>query len=588
MNTKLLMATALTLIMALDLTIGMAPALASNPRTQAATAPKKSVVPSVLNYGCQTKAPGQFNSLNEFTCAYDLFVASSIALAEPKKMDEFVKLWTPEIWAKSDLLKMDGVSQDQRIVNTFTLISRMRDFTHERFDFVDTPAQSAAIQKGIVHPELQGGIGASVELTNMADIRAQIWGSAPKKDMTEEIFKALQAKMEQASVIGPDHQLTVDSPVQDGPSWGSLRSGDVITGVDSILSFDGMQEKHVVEDLLRGSPGTTLMLHVKRRTARGVVLNLNFQLVRDVVAIHTVSSHDVNGVRHITIHDYSNDFVVDDYFQAVSEAKEKGMKGIVVNLKGNPGGRLDYTIAMLEMVVQRGQILTTRFRDQGSVSSTQTDYVVEDGYVLMAKKAVGAPNSSQQFESNARVAYTPDYGKKIRLNPQFVYEHPLLPVIGEDMPMVVEINVDSYSASEVYAGAIQATHRGKIVGQPSAGKGAIMNNPHLPEGGGLMITSGQFYPGGEDTKLKGIVPDRLVNDSEDYGKTDPQGDAANAVIEEEYAQLQARKALTVERIKINSARFEEEMKTRDDFDQKPPVDVAAAKLSAAAKAKEKK
>jgi carboxyl-terminal processing protease len=313
------------------------------------------------------------------------------------------------------------------------------------------------------------------------------------------------------------------------------------------------------------------VLHIKRRTAQGTFLSLDFHLVRAVVDQHTVFSRDTNGIRHITIHNFENDYVVDDFYQAVSEAKEKGMKGVVVNLRGNPGGRLDYTLAMLEMVVPRGLILTTHFRDQGSVSSTQTDYVVEDGYVTTAEKVVGAPDSSKKLDAQPRVAYTPTYAAMMHRNPHFVMEHPLLPIIGEDMPFVVEVNVESYSASEVFSGAIQATHRGTIVGEPSAGKGAIMTEVHLPEGGSVMITSGQFYPGGEDTKLKGILPDRLVKASEDFGKTDPVDDAANAVIEEEYARLQARKTLTVERMKVNGERFESEMKERDDNDLKPPA-----------------
>jgi carboxyl-terminal processing protease len=259
-----------------------------------------------------------------------------------------------------------------------------------------------------------------------------------------------------------------------------------------------------------------------------------------------------------------------DFYNAVSEAKKLGMKGITIDLRGNPGGRMDYVVGMLQMVTARGLILTTRQRDPGSDKVVQTEYSVADGYGTTAQKAVGEPDANKQLDAEPRVAFDESYARAAMRNPTLVYEHPLLPVIDEDMPVAVLVDVDSYSASEIFAGAIQAMHRGQIVGQPSAGKGAIMTSLPLPEGGGADVTSGQFYPGGADTKHKGIIPERIVETSKDYGRTDPQLDAAKAYVETTWTQLQAVKKLQTERTTVNDARFEDDMAKRDANDLKPP------------------
>lgn len=527
---------------------------------------------------CRTKAPGIFDSVHEYTCAFQLIRAFSMPLADDAKRAEFERQFAPSVWLKSEYLKMDGVSEADRIKNTFALIRRARDFTHERFDFVHDAAEKKAMDTATRHPVLDGGIGAQLRLNNMWQIQKAIWDGVPDGGMTGQQY---MDKMKSLGIIGPGHELVIDAPVRQGPADGILKAGDIIVEVGNVCKdtvclnpitwtpVAGMDQDSAIK-LIRGELGTSVQLKVLRTNSAGKQIPLTLTILRDQVKQRAVTIHDTpNGIRHIEIENFTNDFLLDDFYNAVTGAEKAGMKGIDINVRGNPGGRLDYVTAMLQMLVPRGLILKQVMRDPGSSNLTQIDTTMADGYAIIATKNFADPDSTKQIQAAERVAYDPSYAVAAARNPGFVDAHPLLPVISADMPITVEINVDSYSASEIFAGALQATHRAVIVGQGSAGKGAIMPELPLPEGGGMDITNGQFYPGGMDTKHKGIIPDKLVEQAKDFGQTDAQRDVADATLLEAYARIQTLRAFEAERVKINDARFEAEMAKRDAADLLP-------------------
>ncbi|CAN5291514.1 hypothetical protein BH10CYA1_BH10CYA1_28380 [soil metagenome] len=551
------------------------------PATQVKPQQAPTITPNTNNAGidndCRTKAPGGFNSVHEYTCAFQLIRAFSMPLADDAKRAEFEKQFAPSLWLKSDYLKMDGVSEADRIKNTFALIRRARDFTHERFDFVHDAAEKAAMDTASRHPVLEGGIGAQLRLNNMWQIQKAIWDGVPDGTMTGKLY---MEKMKALGLIGPGHELIIDAPVRQGPADGVLKAGDVIVEIGNVCKdavcanpivwtpVAGMDQDSAIK-LIRGELGTSVQLKVLRTNSAGKQIPLTLTLLRDQVKQRAVTIHDVGGIRHIEIENFTNDYLLDDFYDALTGAEKAGMRGIDINVRGNPGGRLDYVTAMLEMLVPRGMILKQVMRDPGSSNLTQIDTNMEDGYAIIATKVASAPDSTKQVTAVERVAYDPSYAVAAARNPGFVDAHPLLPVISLSMPITVEINVDSYSASEIFAGALQATHRAVIIGEGSAGKGAIMPSLPLPEGGGMDITNGQFYPGGLDTKHKGIIPDKIVEMAKDFGQTDAQRAAADAALLEMYARIQAIKAIETERIKINDARFEAEMAKRDAADLLP-------------------
>ncbi len=530
-----------------------------------------------IDNDCRTKAPGIFNSVHEYTCAFQLIRAFSMPLADDAKRAEFEKQFAPSVWLNSEYLKMDGVSEADRIKNTFALIRRARDFTHERFDFVNDPAASADIAKTMYHPVLDGGIGAILRLNNMWEIQKAIFDGAPAAGMTR---KEYMEKMQALAVIGPGHELVIDATVRQGPADGILKAGDIVTDIGTYCKPEGCSDpvawkpvagmsQDAAIKLIRGDLGSSVGLKVLRKNSAGKLIPLTLTLNRDAVKQRAVTIHDVDGIRNIEIENFTNDYLLDDFYDAITGAEKAGMIGININVRGNPGGRLDYVTAMLEMLVPRGLILKQVMRDVGANSLTQIDTSMEDGFAIIATKKSSDPDSEKQIQAAKRVPYDPSYAVAAARNPSFVDQHPLLPAISPDMPITVEINVGSYSASEIFAGALQATHRATLIGQGSAGKGAIMPQLPLPEGGAMEITNGQFYPGGMDTKHKGVIPDKIIDQVEDYGKTDAQRDVAYATLRELSARIKAVRAIEAERAKVNDARFEEEMAKRDAADRLP-------------------
>lgn len=522
------------------------------------------------------KAPGGFNPVAQYTCAYIMMAAHSLPLADKAKLEQFVKDWQPSVWTSSDYLKDVGTEQE-KMDRTYALIRRMRDAlgNPEPFDYVFTPQRMMDQQQNVVRPTIEGGIGALLKLENDWQIYQSLAEAAKNKDLSDEDKQKLY---ETAMTIGPDHRLIIRSPVPGSPSAGVLKQGDVVVAVDG-KKLDGMTMDAAVK-LIRGTLGTNVKLDILRTNSKGVQVPLSFTLLRSNVANHTVIVTDVDGVRHIQIGNFENDLVVSDFYQALVEAKAKGMKGIVVDVRGNPGGRLDYVKAMLEMIVDNGRILMTRQREPGTDKVIQTEFVMDGVAAITETMVVGEPETSKGFQVSKRVTFDARYNAQMQRNPGFVDENPVAAVIDPSMPVVVLLDGNSYSASEIFAGAINGSRRGIVIGQPSAGKDDIMTQLPLPEcaaqadkkcnRGGLAIISGLFYPGGNDTDLTGVIPDRIVELAKDYGKTDAQLEAAIASVNDAHNALVAREKAAADSKKKNSDRFKMIIEKRNANDLLPP------------------
>ena len=537
------------------------------------------------------KAPGEYNSLHDYTCAYIHMSIISLPLAQPEKLEKFVNDWNPGKWASSDELTMSGVPQDERMIRTYALIRRMRDAlgNPEPFDYVHEPKVSAMMRSQVSHPVLEGGIGAQLSMENMWQIQESVFGNLPKDAVpTEESQKELAKKLNEAETIGPGHRLLIDAPVMNGPSWGVLKSGDIVDAIDVVDPTDGSTSRKELTGvtmsdavkLIRGTAGTTVVLHILRKNPQGVEVSLDLSLLRARVKESAVTVKDVGSIRHIIVSNFGNEALMSDFHQALVEAKDQGVKGIVIDLRGNPGGRLDYVTGMLEMVVPRGEILMSRIRTTGSDEVVQKEFVLDGTSLIVETKLVGESDDDKDYQPLKRVAFDDDYDQQARVDPSYVEAHPLEAVVDESMPMAVLINGNSYSASEIFAGAIGSTHRGMLAGQPSAGKNDIMAEVGLPEcatnttdkvcqPGAIDVIEGTFFPGGMDTDLTGVLPDLIVKQNEDFGKTDAQLDAVVAALNNQIAQLELKKAAGDSSRTVNSDRFKKRIKDRNDNDAKP-------------------
>ncbi|MEQ1904553.1 MAG: S41 family peptidase [Pirellulaceae bacterium] len=250
-----------------------------------------------------------------------------------------------------------------------------------------------------------------------------------------------------------DH-LALVSVIRGGPAEaGGLKAGDKITHVDqkSIATHGG--EK--CADLLRGEEGSTVQVTITRGSSAPQSLRLQRRRV-DIPSVETVEMIDkATGIGYIRVANFQKT-TIRDFDAALWSLQRQGMRSLIVDLRGNPGGLLTASVEMADRFVGNGVLVATKGR-----------------------------NPLEDFTHRAELAGT------------------------WRMPLFVLIDENSASASEIFAAAIRDHGRGKIIGTQSYGKGSVQGIfPLNISGGGVRLTTAKFYgPAGESINLVGVKPD---------------------------------------------------------------------------------
>ena len=247
--------------------------------------------------------------------------------------------------------------------------------------------------------------------------------------------------------------VLVVSPIEDTPAFrAGLRSGDQILSIDGLFT-DQISLSEAAKKM-RGAKGTKVKLLVLHKDTLEPV---SIELKRDDIPYHTVKAKELEkGYHWIRLTRFSEN-TTEDLQDALAEAKAKGpIKGIVLDLRNNPGGLVDQSINVADMFLKSGTIMSMRGRDEG------------DEQIYEAKQSKNDINA----------------------------------------PLVVLVNAGSASASEIVAGALRDQNRAFIVGERTFGKGSVQNVIPLPDGTGLKLTVALYYtPSGKSIQAEGIVPD---------------------------------------------------------------------------------
>lgn len=256
-----------------------------------------------------------------------------------------------------------------------------------------------------------------------------------------------------------DDKLTVISPIEGTPAFeAGVEPGDVIVAVDGETT-EGMALWEAVQKM-RGPKGEPVRISVVRE---GETDPIEFSLVRDIIPIVSVKSSVIEpGYGYVRITNFQNETVA-DLKEAVDELEDKGgrLKGLVLDLRDNPGGLLNEAVGV-------------------------SDYFLDEGVIVSVKGRL--PEQTQEYKAHS------SWWKK------------------RDYPLVVLINGGSASASEIVAGAIQDQKRGTILGTPSFGKGSVQTVEPLRDGYALKYTIFRYYtPNGRAIQNHGIEPDIRVN-----------------------------------------------------------------------------
>jgi len=317
-----------------------------------------------------------------------------------------------------------------------------------------------------------------------------------------------------------DEKLTVISPIEDTPAWrAGIKSNDHIWKIDSKLTR-GLTITQAV-GLMRGEKGTPVTLHIIRD---GQKKPLVFPLIRDIIKTKSMKSRTlVPGYGYVRIIQFQErtgeDF--DKALQNLHAENPDGLKGLVLDLRNNPGGLVDSASQVADRFVGEGK---------------------EDGTIVTMKGRLQAAKMSH-------------YAKVGQKEPHY--------------PIVVLINGGSASASEILAGALQDHGRAIIMGTQSYGKGSVQSIIPLRDGYGLKITTARYYtPKGRSIQAKGITPDILVSAMD---LTQKPGSSPHAKKAEEPADIREKDLQNHLETATEKAKTPESDKAGPDKPKAPPL-----------------
>lgn len=269
-----------------------------------------------------------------------------------------------------------------------------------------------------------------------------------------------------------DGWLTVISPLEDTPAERmGIQAGDRIVEIEGV-STEGITTEEAVTKL-RGKKGTVVNITVERE---GMKEPMEYAIERDVISLRAVPYYGVapGGIGYVRLNRFS-DISSDELKEAVSDLLREDIKGLILDLRGNPGGLLTQAVAVAGVFLEPNQ--------------------------LVVETKGKAKSQNKEFRSSGK---------------------PLYP----ELPLAVLVDGGSASGSEIVAGAIQDWDRGVIIGDTTFGKGLVQNVIQLKDGAGLKLSTAKYLiPSGRSIQKSEDLPDTV---SSAEAEAEEEGDAPDS------------------------------------------------------------
>lgn len=251
-----------------------------------------------------------------------------------------------------------------------------------------------------------------------------------------------------------------------------LRIGDLISKVDG-TDVTGMDLSSAV-NLIKGEKGTTVNLTVIRDGS-----SFEINVTRDEVKVKTVSYELLDSqIGYIKISQF-DEVTFEQFKAAIESLQAEGAKGLIIDVRGNPGGLLSSVCDILDYILPDGLLVYTKSKD-----GSKKEYKGSDGHEV-------------------------------------------------NLPMAVLVNDNSASASEIFAGAMQDYDKAQIIGTTTFGKGIVQTVRPLSDGSAVKFTVSRYFtPNGQDIHGVGVTPDNVVENA--GTESDLQLDAAVEYVKNQY------------------------------------------------------
>lgn len=250
-----------------------------------------------------------------------------------------------------------------------------------------------------------------------------------------------------------DNILTIISPIEGTPAdKAGLKSKDLIVKIDG-KATKSMPSTDAVK-LLRGPKGSEVKISIYRKGWKKLK---EYTIIRDIIPLRSIHGIFLEpGLAYIRITNFQSKTTKDLKRTLAKLEEETLIKGLILDLRNNPGGLLDQAVSVSDIFLEEGMVVYTKGR---------------------------IPEQNMTFQAHA------NNGKN-------------------NYPLVILVNEGSASASEIVAGAIQDHKRGVVVGNTTFGKGSVQTILPMPGGAGIRLTTARYYtPEGRSIQATGIVPD---------------------------------------------------------------------------------
>ncbi|MGQ0735795.1 MAG: S41 family peptidase [Acidobacteriota bacterium] len=241
------------------------------------------------------------------------------------------------------------------------------------------------------------------------------------------------------TIVAVDGDITVVRVFEGSPAYGKgIRRGDVIARVEGEDAKGWTSDQAVRR--LKGPKGTFVSVGIRRK---GVDDLIPMEVMRDEITIPAVTAHFMVAPRtgYVRIDDFA-EHTEEELTQALQDLERKGMQRLMLDLRGNPGGQLDQAIRMVNLFIPKGS--------------------------LIVYTAGRAANSDQEYRAERNGEY-------------------------QTVPMIVMVNRNSASASEIVSGALQDYDRALVVGETTFGKALVQSLFRVSQGAGLALTTARYF-----------------------------------------------------------------------------------------------
>lgn len=259
---------------------------------------------------------------------------------------------------------------------------------------------------------------------------------------------------------GKDNLITVISPIEDTPAEkAGIKPGDKIIKINGKEFFSDTLDDAV--KMMKGKPGTTVKITILRKNENGTDNMKDIVVKRQTIRVDKVKSNLINKeIGYIRLRHFDQ-YAYDEFMSHLNNLKEKNIKGLIIDLRSNPGGYLNECVDI-------------------------ADELLGDSLIVYTETRMGVRKEERSDKNKL------------------------------DIPFVLLVNGGSASASEILAGAVQDTKTGLLIGTKTYGKGIVQLVNPLDDGSGFKITISKYFtPNGRSIHGIGIVPDIQVDMDED-------------------------------------------------------------------------